>query len=88
MLSACLFFTLTTEQLMFSRKSSVSETLVLLSKLILQQQDMAVLSNGKSITLKTSEILYFGEIVFLPSRVIPEHSAHEGRFLATLTILP
>lgn len=64
MQSACLLFTLTTEQLLFCRKRSVSETLVLFSKLILQQQDMAILGNGTSITLKTSEICTLEKLSF------------------------
>lgn len=46
--------------------------------------------NGKIITLKTSEteILYFVETIFLPSKVILEYSPHGDRLLDTPRILP
>lgn len=53
---------------------------------------MAVSGNGNMniINLKTQkpEILYFVETIFLPSKVILEHSSHGDRFLDTLRILP
>lgn len=51
---------------------------------------MAMPGNGKIITLKTSEteILYFVETIFLPSKVILEYSSHGDRLLDTLRILP
>lgn len=51
---------------------------------------MAVPENGNILNLKTqkAETLYFVETIFLPSKVILEHSSHGDRLLDTLRILP